>query len=130
MMDMKNAEIEKIMKVALLNDGDFDVPTGLAERAIRKIEKRILLKESLLELCMKGGLIMGSLLIITAILVFFNGQDVLTTIFDYLVQHWQTVTSIIIVVIFTILVDQVVIKYYLASKSTDMAENRPESFLI
>jgi len=124
MMIMKNGETDQIIQHALMKDRQLDIPAGLAEKVIRKIERRILLKESLLELCMKGGLTVGSLLIITAILVWTGGNGVLTNITEYFFQHWQVITSVIILIIFTVLVDQVMIKSYLPSNNSKIAESR------
>jgi len=104
--------MDAIFRKALQNNNDLIIPNGLAEKTIRKLEKRILLRELIFELLLKTGLVIGSLILLTVVFVLLKGRGVLDWLSNRIVDQWQIFASFLVLVFFTILIDQIGIKFY------------------
>jgi hypothetical protein len=110
--EIKNSELDKIMQQVMQSSDDLNIPRGMVDRTIQKLEKRILLRELLLELSFKFGLVLGCLGILAGVLLWFSGSDVLNIAVDFIIQRWQMMASLLVLVFVTILIDQVGLRYY------------------
>ena len=108
----EDRDMDAIFRKALQNNNDLIIPNGLAEKTIRKLEKRILLRELIFELLLKTGLVIGSLILLTVVFVLLKGRGVLDWLSNRIVDQWQIFASFLVLVFFTVLVDQIGIKFY------------------
>lgn len=108
----ENSELNRLIHQALASNSNMKVPSGLTEKTIQRLEKKILLKELVLELSVKIGIVSGSLLLLTGIFVWINGNKVITGIYQFVLNHSQQFLSILILGLITILIDQIGLKYY------------------
>ena len=108
----EDRNMDAIFRKALQNNNDLIIPNGLAEKTIRKLEKRILLRELIFELLLKTGLVIGSLILLTVVFVLLKGRGVLDWLSNRIVDQWQIFASFLVLVFFTILIDQIGIKFY------------------
>jgi len=104
--------MDVIFRKALQNNNDLIIPDGLAEKTIRKLEKKILLRELITELLLKTGLVVGSLILLIDVFLLLKGKGVLDWLSDRIVDHWQIIVSLLVLIVFTILIDQIGIKFY------------------
>jgi hypothetical protein len=109
---IRNSELDSLIKSVLKSDEGLIIPSGLSERTFRRLEKRILLRELMLELVFKIGLVSGSLAILAGVFVWINGIGVLTGLYAQFLDNWQIVTSLLLLVFVTILIDQVGLRFY------------------
>ena len=109
---LKNSELDNLVRNVLLSDDDLMIPSGLADKTFRKLEKRILLRELVLELSIKTGIVLGSLAILTGVFVWFKGLAVLTGLYTLFISNWQTILSLLLLVLVIALIDQVGLKFY------------------
>lgn len=108
----EDRDMDAIFRKALQNNNDLIIPDRLAEKTIRKLEKRILLRELVFELLLKTGLVIGSLILLTVVFLLLKGRGVLDWLSNRIVDHWQIITSLLVLIFFTILIDQIGIKFY------------------
>lgn len=108
----EDRDMDAIFRKALQNNNDLIIPDGLAEKTIRKLEKRILLRELILELLLKTGLVFGSLILLTVVFLLLKGRGVFDWLSNRITDHWQIIVSLLVLVFFTILIDQIGIKFY------------------
>ena len=113
---LKNSELDNLVRNVLLSDDDLMIPSGLADKTFRKLEKRILLRELVLELSIKTGIVLGSLAILTGVFVWFKGLAVLTGLYTQFISNWQTILSLLLMVFVIALIDQVGLKFYMLYK--------------
>lgn len=113
---IKNNELDKLIRNALKSNDELVMPSSLSDKIVQKIEKKILLRELILELSFKVGLILGSLIMLAGVFVCINGSSVLVRLYDYFVNRWQIITSLLIIVLITILIDQIGLRFYYTVK--------------
>jgi hypothetical protein len=113
---LKNSELDNLVRNVLLSDDDLMIPSGLADSVFRKLEKRFLLRELVLELSVKIGIVLGSLAILTGFFVWFKGLAVLTGLYTQFINNWQTIISLLLLIFVIALIDQVGIKFYTLHK--------------
>jgi hypothetical protein len=118
-MQSENNELDRIIHNALASDDELGIPNGLSERTILKLEKRMLLKELTLELSLKIGLVLGSLCLLVGVFAWLNGSGVIIRSYTYFVNNWQLITSLLLLVFITILIDQIVLRFYNAIKNSN-----------
>jgi hypothetical protein len=113
---IKNQELDRMLGSALASNPEMIIPAELSERVIRKLEKKILFRELFFELFFKVGLILGSLTLLTGILVWINGRGQLVGLYTYFISNWQVFTSLLFLVLITVLIDQVILRFYTTYK--------------
>ncbi len=109
---LKNSELDNLVRNVLLSDDDLMIPSGLADKAFRKLEKKIILRNLILELSVKIGIVLGSLAILTGVFAWFKGPAVLTAFYTYFISNWQTIVSLLLLIFITVLIDQVGLKFF------------------
>jgi uncharacterized membrane protein len=113
---IKNSELDRLIHNVLTSDDNLIIPPFLSDKTIRKLEKKVLLRELVLELSFKIGLVLGSLAILAVVFIWINGSGVLTRLITYFVNSWQIITSLFLLAFTTILIDQIALKYYITIK--------------
>ena len=114
---IKNNELDRLMRNVLASNNDLMIPQGLSEKIILQLKKRVLLQELILELSYKVGLVLGSLVVLAGIFVWINGSNVLASLYTHLVNNWQPITSLLLLVFITVLIDQVGLRFYTIVKN-------------
>jgi hypothetical protein len=109
---IQNSGLDRMIRNAFVSDERLAFPRGLADLTIRKLEKKMLLRRLLVELLAKAALILGSLALLAGVLFCVNGAGLLTAMQVFLAQNSQLVASVLILGIITILIDQVLLRYY------------------
>src|SRR5512145_1751370 len=113
---LRNKELDKLLHHVLSTSEEFSMPDGLSEKAIRKLEKKVLLRELLLELSFKVVLVLGSLAVLGGVLALANKTGVLNGLYSRFASNWQAAVSLLLLAFFTILIDQVGLRFYTANK--------------
>jgi len=113
---IKNNELDRMIHNALTSNNDLIVPPGLPDTTIRKLEKKVLLRELILELFIKVGFVLGSLTILAGVFVWINGSGVLTGLYIHFLNNWQIITSLLLLVFIAILIDQIGLRFYTTFK--------------
>ncbi len=109
---LNDSELDKLMLNALIANNDLKVPNGLSDKTIRKLEKKNLLRELILELFFKLGIVLSSLTILTIVFIWFNGSDIISKLYSHFINNWQIISSLLLLVFITILIDQVGLRLY------------------
>ncbi len=109
---IENNEMDQLIREALESDASLRISAPFAEMAIQRLEKRALLRRLLLELFSKIGLVLITLIILLGVLAFVNGPAILTSIVDQILAYKGLLSAALIVIVATILIDQVVLKFY------------------
>lgn len=109
---LKNDEFDKLIHSALSSSSELKIPPGLSETTIQRLEKKLLLRELILELIFKSGLVLLSLTILASVFVWIYGNSLLTNLYSKFISDWQIIISLFLMVFVTVLIDQIVLKYY------------------
>lgn len=109
---LNNSELDSLVRNVLTVDDKFAIPSGLVEKTIRKLERRILLRELILEFSLKAGLVIGSLAILTGVFVLINGKSILEILYTRFSDNRQIIAPFLFVILITILIDQVGLRFY------------------
>jgi hypothetical protein len=109
---LNNSELDSLVRHVLTVDDKFALPSGLSEKTIRKLERRMLLRELLIEFSLKAGLVIGSLAILAGVFVLINGRSVIETLYARFSDNRQIIAPLFFVALITILVDQVGLRFY------------------
>jgi hypothetical protein len=110
--EVKYKELDSLMHNALVSNDELIIPPGLSDRTIQRLEKKVLFREILLELFLKLGLVTGSLIILVGVFIWINGSDVLFGLINRFMNNWQLISSLLILISITILIDQVGLKFH------------------
>jgi hypothetical protein len=108
---IENSELDRIIRGALTASEDWKLPDDLLGKTIRKLERRALLRRIFLELFSKIGLAILSLAVLTGVLAYFRSLDVFTGLFAYLTAHRQITVEILVMALFTLVIDQIWLRY-------------------
>ena len=109
---IEDNELDDIIRNVLASDENLIIPSGLSEKTIKKLGKRALLRELVLELFLKIGLVMGSLAILTGVFFLINKTNVLTNVYNQIINNWQIILPLLLLVFFSLLIDQVGLRFY------------------
>jgi hypothetical protein len=108
----ENKELDVLIRNVLSSNDDLIIPAGLSEKTIRNLEKKILLRELVLELFMKVGLISGSLAVLAGVFILVNGKNVLNRLYAQFADNWHMIISLLFLVFITIFIDQVGLRFH------------------
>jgi hypothetical protein len=109
---IEDNELDDIIRNVLASDENLIIPSGLSEKTIKKLGKRALLRELVLELFLKIGLVMGSLAILTGVFFLINKTSMLTNVYNQIINNWQIILPLLLLVFFSLLIDQVGFRFY------------------
>lgn len=110
--NLNNKKIDELMRSALASNNNFIIPPEVSARAIHLIEKKTLLRELLLELMYKIMLVILSLGVLTAVLVFSNGVQFIADLIAIYTNNRQLFLSVLTLVFITIIIDQIALRFY------------------
>jgi len=108
----EDSELDGIIRNVLSANDNLIIPPYLSEKTIRKLGKKILLRELVVELYLKVGLVLGSLAILAGVFLCINGTGLLTNLYNHFINNWRIITSLLFLVFVTIHIDQVGLRFY------------------
>jgi hypothetical protein len=117
---MSNAELDHMISRALGASETLIVEDSLVEKTIRKIEKRALLRELLFELSFKIMVALGSIGILSGVMIWFNGLEMINRIFNVIGTYRHLVIMLFSSAFAIIFIDQVILKYFHAWENRNM----------
>ena len=109
---LENSELDRLMRNVLSSDDELKIPQGISDKTILKLGKRVLLRQLILELFYKLGLVLGSLSLLAGVFVWINGKGMLSGSYTFFLTHWQNITSLLFLVFIIILIDQIGLRFY------------------
>lgn len=109
---IKNSELDNMLRNALISCDKLIIPSGLSEKTIRKLEKKMYLRNLILELSLKIGVVFISLVVLTGVFILINGGGILAELFSHLTDNRQIITMLLIGGFITVLIDQVGLRFY------------------
>lgn len=112
MEEIENKELDRLLHNALSSDDALKIPSGLADLTIQKLERKLVLRELIFELSIKISIVIGSLAILATVFALLNGTGVLTGLYVRFINNWQIIASVLLLVFITIIIDQVVVRFY------------------
>ena len=102
--------IESLIDDSLRQPPDFIIPASFTDDLVRKLEKQLAWKELLSEFGLKAGLVLAALIVMLICLIFPAKNDPLPWL-DWIARNRFMVTGLIGVVMFTVLFDQILLKF-------------------
>lgn len=109
---LKDSELDSILRNVLISDDKMTVPSDLTDTTIQRIEKKVLVRNLVMELFLKIALGIISLAVLTGVFAFIKGSGIITSLYLHFIDHWQLISSLILLSFVTIFTDQVGIKFY------------------
>jgi hypothetical protein len=113
-----NSDIDRFVKNALESEDDLNVPDYLVDLTIKKLESRILLKQLVIELSLKAGLVIGSIGVVSGVLLWSGGIKILKSISDVFLANSQLSLVLILAATAIIITDQIIFRYYSIQKDS------------
>lgn len=111
-----NNELEGWIHSALASNPELTVPKNLTERVVQKLVKRKILSDLILELVFKGLLVLGSLAVMAGVFIWINGSNTLSPLYSYFIRNQYIIISIFLLILITILIDQIGLRFYTTFK--------------
>ena len=108
---IENSELDRIVSNILKSNDKLIIPAGLPEKVIRKLEKKVTLRNLVVELTFKVGLVFISIAILTGVFLWIKGSGVLTGLYIHFNDNWQIITLLLFVGFLTILFDQIGLRF-------------------
>ncbi len=127
---MKNDELDILLREALQSNSDLKIKTVLAEKTIHRIQKVVFLKQLLMELGIKTGLVLLCLAVFAGVFVFFKGNSLFKELFDVLLNYKQHVILVLLLILVTVIIDQVGLRYFHSTSQKVSATALPQSNML
>jgi len=108
---LNTEDIDNRLKQALESSDDFKMPGNLPELIFRKMEKRILLKQLLLEFFIKSVIALGSAGIFAGAFAWMGEKDFLEKYYLFAKSYGEPLLLLSLVSIIILLFDQIVLRY-------------------
>ena len=110
--EMKITDLDKLMQKALAGNDELMIPSGLSNKTIRKLQRKILIRELFFELFVKLGIVLLSLSLLALVFVFFHGTIVIDKLYTFLATNRQIVSSLLLLTIVILFIDQIGLRLY------------------
>ncbi len=104
-------ELDRLIQEALKEKPEWELSLTFTDTLLEKVEKRLWWREVIQAFAMKTGIVVGTLAIILIILI-FPSRDTSNPFLTLLLDNWQLVTGICLLILFTFFSDQVLLKYF------------------
>jgi hypothetical protein len=115
-INIKNSEIDRLMRQALESSDEFVVPGHVIDLTMRKLEKRMLLRQLLMELFIKIGLGLGSLGVLACVLALSIGLDMMKRLYAIVQANMQLVVILLTATLLILIIDQIALRFYIPQK--------------
>jgi hypothetical protein len=110
--EMKITDLDKLMQKALAGNDELKIPSGLSNKTIRKLQRKILIRELFFELFVKLGIVLLSLSLLALVFVFFHGTIVIDKLYTFFATNRQIVSSLLLLTIVILFIDQIGLRLY------------------
>ncbi len=103
-------DIDSMIDDSLRQPPDFIIPASFTDKLVKKLEKQLAWKDLLSEFGIKTGLVVAALVVMLICLIFPAKNDPVPWL-DWIARNRFIVTGLIGVLMFTILFDQILLKF-------------------
>lgn len=104
-------ELDRLIREALKEKPEWELSLTFTDTLLEKVEKRLWWREVIQAFAMKTAIVVGTLAILLVILI-LPSRDTSNPFLTLLLDNWQLVTGIGLLVLFTFFSDQVLLKYF------------------
>jgi len=104
-------ELDRLIQEALKEKPEWELSRTFTDTLLEKVEKRLWWREVIQAFAMKTAIVVGTLVILLIILI-LPSRDTSNPFLTLLLDNWQLVTGIGLLVLFTFFSDQVLLKYF------------------
>ena len=104
-------ELDRLIQEALKEKPEWELSLTFTDTLLEKVEKRLWWREVIQAFAMKTAIVVGTLAILLVILI-LPSRDTSNPFLTLLLDNWQLVTGICLLVLFTFFSDQVLLKYF------------------
>jgi len=104
-------ELDRLIQEALKEKPGWELSLTFTDTLLEKVEKRLWWREVIQAFAMKTAIVVGTLAIILIILI-LPSRDTSNPFLTLLLDNWQLVTGICLLILFTFFYDQVLLKYF------------------
>ncbi|MBC8315284.1 MAG: hypothetical protein ISR57_02495 [Bacteroidales bacterium] len=104
-------ELDRLIREALKEKPEWELSLTFTDTLLEKVEKRLWWREVIQAFAMKTAIVVGTLAILLVILI-LPSRDTSNPFLTLLLDNWQLVTGICLLVLFTFFSDQVLLKYF------------------
>jgi hypothetical protein len=104
-------ELDKLIFETLREPPELELSKNFTDDLLIRVEKQFWWREQLQTFGIKTGIVAGTLILVLLFLL-LPGPTVSDPIFGALKNHWQIITSGILLILFIFFTDQVLLKYY------------------
>jgi hypothetical protein len=111
-----NNKLDILISQALEQEPEIHIPPEFSDKIIHRIEKQQVSREIWLDYGMKAITVAASLFVFIALLI-LAGRHEVSPWLDLIANNWQLLASLVLVVLFTSVFDQVVLRYMMKAKS-------------
>lgn len=111
----KSDHIDRLIEDALRAEPSGRIPVDFTTKFMDRVQQRIIWQEVISEFSVKVALVLTSLLVFGGIYYFVAVEDS-GRIIVFLTERWMAITSIAVVLAFTIFTDQVFLRYFLKKR--------------
>lgn len=109
--------LDKAIREALLSDKKLWIPEDVTDKIVTTLEKKVILRNLVAELVSKILIALASLVILAGVFIWMDGIEALNTLMYYIRDNWQYVSSLIFIVFFILIIDQVGLRFYFLQKN-------------
>ena len=110
--EIKNKELDGLIHGALSSCDDLIVPEHIVNNTLVRLEKRMLLRQLILELSLKVGLVFGSLAVLSTVFLLAKNTDFIKRVYALILSNKEYAIGLMAIVMVIVLIDQVVLRYY------------------
>jgi hypothetical protein len=113
-MERNNEQYDKVdhlIRDAMHERPEIPMPPDFTDRFMLRYEKRMAWNELISVFAIKTGLVLASLAILTVFLI-FPLKEALNPFLSWILDKWELITGIGIIILFTFFIDQVLLKFY------------------
>jgi hypothetical protein len=107
--------LDRLIIEALEQQPDDAMPSGFALRVVSRWERKVVLRELLIEFGIKTALVVGSLAVLAGFL-FIPAKETLFSFLRLAADHWQIITGTSIIILVTFFIDQVLLRFFSESR--------------
>jgi len=116
---MKSENLDQIIDRALSMPPEREMPDTFTERFMQRLEKRIALRDILFDFGLKVIVMVGVLMVLCMVFIFvYWGKEIQDNeLVQYLLENIVPIAMLLIGIIFTFIIDQVLLRYFLRRRN-------------
>lgn len=107
--------LDRLILEALEQQPDEAISPDFAHLVVSRWERKVALRELLIEFGIKTALVIGSLAVLAGFL-FIPAKEAFSSFLRLAADHWQIITGTTLIVLVTFFIDQVLLRFYSETK--------------